>query len=252
MNKAAVLPGLAIVCVIALTNSAYAQTYMGDDHFDFASEKTPAWTLTARTNIFWPEENESGQPTIAGIECRGESAQFSFSVNDAGELQWLRMTFLGAADRDGDRGETSLLGDHLWLYLDGERWEYANIPVRSIQFSNLDYPRMEGDGIITGGWRGHPALRKSPDQPWLHLSRFYERLVAAKKIAWGFKSRDWTVVDRNVAENRLPRAWQTTRYPIDNAGLQNAVSWCARQVSSDAAYVLPDGIKKRIALKRDQ
>jgi hypothetical protein len=172
-------------------------------------------------------------------------------MNSNGEFQWLRITFLGAPEKDGDREEITHTGDRLWLYVDGERWEYANIPSRFSQFSNLDYPQPEGD-IVTGGWVGHEVIRKRADQPWLHLSRVYERLIAAKKLQWSFKSRNWADVGKETAAKQLSSQWQTTRYPIDNTGLQHAVSWCARQATSDAAYVLPDGIKRRMALKLDR
>jgi hypothetical protein len=64
----------------------------------------------------------------------------------------------------------------------------------------------------------------------------------AKKLEWGFKSRDWTVIDRTIPENQLPEGWQHKRYKINNSGLAKAVSWCAERVASEKAYVLPDRI----------
>jgi hypothetical protein len=159
-----------------------------------------------------------------------------FSMSGAGALSSLRIRFSRDVERIGPQ-EATLLGDQLWLYIDGERWEYANIPGRST-FSNFDYRKNEG-GIVIGGWLGHQAVRKSHGGEWIHLSRFYERLIAAKRIEWGYKSRDWAVVNRHVTENQLPKGWETARYQINNAELRSAVSWCARQVGSRAPYVLP-------------
>jgi hypothetical protein len=72
------------------------------------------------------------------------------------------------------------------------------------------------------------------------LNRFNETLVNARRLEWGFISRDWTVVSHNEA-NELPQKWQSRRYPIDNAKLRDAISWCSAQVASDAARTLmPD------------
>ncbi|RYF44821.1 MAG: hypothetical protein EOO38_17145 [Cytophagaceae bacterium] len=68
------------------------------------------------------------------------------------------------------------------------------------------------------------------------------RIVTAKRIEWSFKSRDWTAINPNVVENRLPENWEKIRYPINNEGLAAAVSWCAKYVASEDAYILPKRI----------
>lgn len=206
--------------------------------FDFATERTASWSLTATTKL-----NRADPPAIDHISCLGQNEQFGFSMNGSGALEWLNIKFLSNPEEDGDRSQITLLGDHLWLYVDGERWEYANIPFSSL-LKNFKYSQPDGDIILM--WRGHPAVRKGDSHPWLHLSRIYELLIAAQKIEWSYKSRDWTVVDKTVRDNQLPEGWQTTRYAIDNRGLEESVSWCAKQVSSDAAYTLPDPFRSEI------
>ncbi|MCW4462074.1 hypothetical protein OK349_10180 [Sphingomonas sp. BT-65] len=210
------------------------------DSFDFATERSNGWDLKATTQVNWRQPG--GLPTVTQIGCRGESPQFSFEMDSAGTLTSLRISFLGSPDEDGEREQITLLGDRLWLYIDGERWEYANIPLPSRQFSNLPYPESKPGEIILI-WRGHQAVRRTESEPWRHVSRLYERLIAARKIAWSFKSRNWKDVDSSVPENRLPEGWNRVRYPVDNRGLGDAVTWCERQVASKAAFVLPDTLK---------
>lgn len=226
------------IAAVAVPSHALAQPR--PDSFDFASSRSGAWELTATTDVKWPERAGPGQlPTVADIYCRGESPQFAFTMAGTGALSFLRINFLGAPDSEGEREQLTLLGDRLWLHIDGERWEYANIASRSRAFSNLPYPPPAERGMILV-WSGFQAVRRTEKDPWIHLSRLYERLIGARKIEWSFKSRNWKDVDSSIDENRLPAGWNTRRYPVDTRGLRDAVSWCARQVASDAAYVLPD------------
>jgi hypothetical protein len=227
-----------IASVVVLLPTAKATGQTNKESFDFAVMHTPTWDVTATTNVFWPEPAGTRGPTVAGVECRGEGSQFNFSMNSSRKVIWLRPTFVGKARNKGERDELAYTGDHLWLYLDNEKWEYANIPARSDEFSNIKYPRPESD-IITGGWRGYQAVRRSEGEPWLNIDIIYLRIISAKRIEWSFKSRDWTAIDPNVVENRLPENWEKTRYPINNEGLAAAVSWCAKHVSSEDAYILP-------------
>jgi hypothetical protein len=167
---------------------AKAMTQSNDDSFDFAVMRTPAWVLTATTSVNWSEPPTAGYPTVASVECRGESRQFVFDVNRSAEISWLRTRFLGKADEDGERDEITLLGDRLWLYIDGERWEYANIPTHSAEFSNIQYPPPKSD-IVLPVWRGYQAVRRAEDQPWINLKLIYYRLINADQIEWSFKSR---------------------------------------------------------------
>ncbi|WP_447725992.1 hypothetical protein [Sphingomonas koreensis] len=215
-----------------------------DDSFDFAVMRTPTWALTATTNVDWRHFPAARYPTVASIECNGESQQFHFSMDSTGDVSWLHARLLGTADDDGERNEITLLGDRIWLYIDGERWEYANIPEHSGAFSNILYPAPESD-IIVSSWRGYQAVRRAEDQPWINLKLIYHRLITAMRIEWSFKSRDWAVVDKNNVANQLPRNWRNTRYKVDNQGLHDAVFWCARQVSSEDAYILPARMLER-------
>ena len=236
MGGAVVWAGTAIGCAAMLFATA-APGQERPDSFDFAAERLNGWDLKATTEIDW---RRSAEPAVSDLRCYGERPPITFEMNHEGMLTALRIDFLGKADADGD---ITLLGDHLWLYLDGERWEYANIPKHSWQFSNLRYPLPKQDEVVLGGWRGHQAIRRSESKPWRHVSRLYERLIAARRIEWGFKSRNWTQVNRSEPDNQLPADWQTARYPIDNRGLHDAVSWCERQIASKAAFVLPQALK---------
>jgi hypothetical protein len=234
---------VASVVATPLPAKAMMQTD-ADDSFDFAVMRTPAWALKATTNVNWGHPPATRQPIVASVECRGESRQFDFNMSGSGEVSSLRARFLGKAEEDGEREEITLLGDHLWLYIDGERWEYANIPAHSAEFSNIPYLPSESD-IILSVWRGHQAVRRAEDQPWINLKLIYHRLITAKRIEWSFKSRDWAVVDQKNVKNQLPENWKNTRYEVDNEGLQAAIFWCARQVLSEDAYILPTNIRER-------
>ena len=241
MNKAVTF---LVASIVATSSSAEAMMQTEADSFDFAVMRTPTWTLTATTNVNWGHSPAIRYPTVAGVECTGESPQFAFNMSSSGGVSSLRAKLLGKADEDGEREEITLLGDRIWLYIDEERWEYANIPAHSREFSNIPYPPPESD-IILPVWRGYQVVRRAEDQPWVNLNLLYHRLITAKRIEWSFKSRDWTVVDMKNVENRLPRNWQTTRYRIDNEGLNDAIFWCARQVSSEKAYILPTRMRER-------
>lgn len=228
-----------IVCTLLALTPANAIAQEASGSFDFAISKDSRWEMTATSHINWPENKLL--PTIANIDCRGESEQFSFELDRSGTLS-LMIRFLGLPDKDGERGEITLLGDRLWLYVDGERWEFAHIPKGSNAFTNIQYPpQPEGDIILI--WIGSRMVRKTERDPWQNLSRIQERLVVARKIEWSYKSRNWKDVDSSIPENRLPAGWNTRRYPIDNKGLGEAISWCSKQISSPAAFVLPAGLK---------
>lgn len=215
-----------------------------DDSFDFATLRTPGWTLTGTTNVNWGRPRAIREPMVSSVECTGESEQFRFTMNASGDVSWLGLSFLGNPDEDGERENITLLGDRLWLYIDGERWEYANIPTHSRAFSNIDYPPPESKEIILL-WHGHKAVRRNQDQPWINFDLLYYRLITAKRIEWRFKSRNWADVDKSESADQLPKNWEKTRYKVDNKGLQDAILWCARQVSSKDAYILPAEIRQQ-------
>lgn len=233
--------------VIAMTSpvNAASRARENEDEFDFAVMRTPDWTLTATTVVNWKHASAGKYPTVASVQCRGESRQFSFSVNSSGEVSWLRVRFLGKPAEDGEQDEITLLGDQLWLYLDGIRWEYANLPARSAHFANITYSKPESDTVMPV-WRGYQAVRTAQSQPWINFKLFYHHLITAKQIEWSFKSGDWTVVNKRDERNYLPNKWKNTRYKIDNEGLSTAIMWCARSVSSDDAYILPRSMHDRI------
>lgn len=242
-KKVSIGTGIALTLTLVGGTALAAQNRGPTDSFDFAEKQMGQWQLKATTHLYRSDRVEKEwSPTVTGVTCDGEAPQGSFKV-DGGMISALRMRFLGSPDKRGNRDEITLLGDHLWLYIDGDRWEFANIPIHSPNFSNGNYPATGPDEVVIADWRGYQAVRKTEKDPWLAINMIYERLMDAKKLEWGFKSREWTVVDKSVSANRLPAHWETTRYPINNRDLKKAIFWCARQISSDNAYTLPDRLK---------
>lgn len=235
MNK---ILAFLTACGAAMVPSASVVAQSDLDSFDFATTSASGWTLTARTSVNW---NDVQYPTVAEVECEGENRNFVFHMNKSSDVTYLRVRFLYSIDKKGEAEETAT-GDHLWLYIDGERWEYANFPTHSARFSNFEYPAPDSNIEIVPIWSGYQAVRRAGDQPWIHFKLLYYRLVNAKRIEWSFKSRDWTVFDRQKVGDQLPKNWRTARYVVDDRGLQGAVTWCARQVASKDAYVLPAGM----------
>ncbi len=231
--------GVASAIMVTRPSTAIAQDA---DSFDFAVERTAAWSLKATTNVNWNTDSPNVSPTISSVSCRGESRQIDFEVNDAADVASLTTRFLGQVKPDGEQDEITLIGDHLWLYIDGTRWEYANIYARPSEFRNIKYPRSD-DEIIMTVWRGYHAIRATYGDPWINIRVLYDRIINAQKLEWGFKLRDWENVNQGVLENRLPADWRTRRYKIDNTGLKQAVKWCAGQITSKAAYSLPSNMQ---------
>lgn len=210
--------------------------------FDFATAAQDGFKLKAWTEINWND----GQPYVGDILCEGWSEDASFEIEGSGNIRSLRLGFHGLPDEDGERSGITLTGDTLWLYVDGQRYEYRNIGMAAPTFSNHTYPpdpNPEREIILT--WRGHHAVRASETDPFMHLSRIYSDLVSAKAIEWGYKSRNWNDVDQREPENRLPDGWETRRYPVKIAGLRAAVDWCTRQVQSDAARAFPANLQTK-------
>lgn len=208
--------------------------------FDFAIAKLDGFELKAQTEINWHE----GQPYVGEILCEGASEDVLFEVEGDGSFRSLRLSFHGLPDEDDERSDITLTGDALWLYVDGRRYEYRNIATPAPTFSNRSYPPdPDPERVILPVWRGHQAVRASESDSFMHLSRIYPDLIGAKKIEWGYKSRNWRDVDQREAENQLPDGWETRRYPIKTAGLQVAVDWCTRQVQSDAARAFPANLQ---------
>lgn len=147
--------GVASAIIVAHPTTAIAQNA---DSFDFAVSHTAAWSLKATTNVNWNTDRPDLPPTISSVSCQGESPQLSFEVNDTAGVASLRIRFLGQVKPDGDQDEITSIGDHLWLYIDGTRWEYANISARPSEFSNVNYPKSD-DEIIMTIWRGYHAIR---------------------------------------------------------------------------------------------
>lgn len=228
------------VCIagFALSGShAHARTPIS---FESGNAHGPAWTTKATTDV---DRSGNGPPRVSGVRCFGEGPEFKFEMDGTTDLITFGLEFPGKPDSDDGQTQITLLGDHLWLFIDGERWEYANIPVRSFVFKNVAYAPPSDIQIMD--WRGYQAVRRNEAEPWIHLKLIFHRLISAKQVRWGFKSRDWTVVDRTIPDNGLPSDWQSKRYDIDTHGLRDAFDWCARHVSGDEAYILPNGFDDR-------
>jgi hypothetical protein len=226
------LPGAGAQQVARATSPASNQ-----HEFEFAKGRVGKFELNASTQINWRDD----APFIGETSCYASNSDISFVVGNAAQIQWITFGFYGPPDHAGDRSQITLTGDRLWLFVDGRRYEYRNVPRLSDRFSNYPYPRAPdgSDAIILPIWHGYRAIRASATEPFMNMSVIYGDILRAKTLAWGFKSRDWKQVDRSVPENNLPRGWQRRRYRIDNEDLSAAVEWCARAVTSDAARRLP-------------
>lgn len=228
---------LAAGCAVQLTAQNLPR------QFDFAKLKVGDWSLRAETEIMWAEEQSKKFPRIEEVNCYGQSPDADFSMNSSAAVD-LMLRFRGP-DEDGGLGEITATGDHLWLYVDGERWEYANIERRPSELLNVEYPVYNREEeIIIPVWRGFQAVRKSPKDPWTNFDLIQGKLLSAKKLAWGFKSRDWNVVNREL--NELPNGWQNARYLIDSTHWREVTDWCSRQVASEEARTLPADLLKYI------
>lgn len=235
---------LVAACAFASAPAPLAADAFEDSRFIFAEHSTPEWDLRATTSVNWRGNIDGPWTEASSVECFGESPQASFKVDGTGDLAWIHIKFLSDPDSDGERKHITSLADHLWLFIDGERWEYANISTRPRGFSNVEYPDHDVDIIAV--WAGYQAVRKGEGQPWINFRLLYDRLLKARKVQWAFKSRDWELVDKDNPESQLPRDWRSRRYLVDRKGLTDAFFWCARQVSSESAHVLPDRLLKKV------
>ena len=214
------------------TVSANAQRRPGS--FDFAETKIARFEIKATTEIEWT----AGAPYIAAINCEGGNEDVRFTVNQAGRVTSLDFTFDGPLGEDGDRESITALGDTLWLFVDRKKLEFHNVGTPTNRFLDYTYPPEEDREILLI-WTGYRAVRTSVDGPLIDMTMFYNDIVTARKIEWGFKSRNWNDIAKSNPENALPVGWEKRRYRIANNGLREAVDWCSLQVQSDAARRLP-------------
>ena len=226
-----------LATALAAASSAQAGMPSSDwpREFEFANTKIGNFELAAKTEIEWRGKT----PHLADTLCTGDNDNIRFEVGQRAELRDLTIIFLGDSEPDGDRSHMTLLGDELWLFVDGKRFEFRRIPATEtfINLKNLD---SQAGGVMVMPWRGHSAVRSSNSAPFMNISRINGELISAQKIEWAFKSRNWTQVDRSESDNALPEGWQKRRYAIDNQGLRAALDWCTREVASDRSRRLPD------------
>jgi hypothetical protein len=206
----------------------------GTERFTFAEYRIEGFELEAHT-----EWEAVGAPSVKKIGCNGSNNDVSFYINQAGGIEGLWSGFLMDPDEHGHRAHGRVLGDGLWLYVDGKRYEFRSIGAPEDQFLNYPYPPVEPHDIILL-WRGTHSIRQSDTEPFRPLSSIYEKMVNTKKLAWGIKDPDSTVSDRG------PKLGSKRRYRIDNTGLKQAVEWCRRQVASPAARTLPEAELARL------
>lgn len=208
---------------------------------DFATTKIEGFEIDAKTSIQWADAD----PYIDEITCEGDNQEVSFTVNRQGAVSRLNFAFDSPPDKEGNRENLTYLGDTLWFFIDGKKFEFRNVGTPGNRFSNHIYKPRDGEGgEIILIWNGYQALKKFPDGPPMHISMFYKNIVDAGKVEWSFKSRNWTDLDQRNPKNALPAGWETRRYRIDNKGLRAAVDWCAMQVASEAAKKLPPAMKR--------
>jgi hypothetical protein len=225
--------GAILFAVLTATASSAAEIEARPSEFDFATDEIGSFHTVATTSIDW----SNGEPRLQGVTCVGQNQDIRFVVDGTGRLQQLQVTFL--REKSGDReGVSVLLGDSLWLFVDGKRFEYRNVSVTD-RFANYRYVSSPAGTIILADFRGYQGVREHASDPFMNLSRIYSDIVRAKSLRWAFKSRNWNQVDASVPENALPRGWQHRRYRIDNEHLKGAVDWCTSAVASDRAQYLP-------------
>ena len=209
------------------------------NEFEFAKTKLAKFELRAKTDIVWGERG----PSISDITCFGDNQDISFVIDRSTKINFLRFAFRGPPASDGDREQITLLGDTLWLFIDGKKYEYRNIPYVPT-FTNHPLSPGSPDEIVVMPWRGYQAVQVASGNGFVNLSRIYHEIMAAKRIEWAFKSRNWKQVDPKVPGNVLPSGWQTRRYEINSRDLATAVDWCSRAVTSDNAKRLPPALMK--------
>ena len=218
---------------------AHLQAASQADEFEFARTNLANFELRAKTDVVWGERG----PSIADVTCFGDNQDISFVVDRSTKINFLRFAFRGPSASDGDREQITLLGDTLWLFIDGKKYEYRNIPyVPTFTNRPLSPAPASADEIVILTWRGYQAVQPASGNGLIDLSRIYHDIMAAKRIEWAFKSRNWKQVDQKVPDNALPSGWQTRRYKIDTRDLDKAVAWCSRSVTSDEAKRLPPAL----------
>lgn len=247
----AILHTLIVTALCPLTVEANAQITRLPDKFTYAESEIENWEMKAITKIRWSYRDirkRPNYPNIDKIECLGESDDIQFSMSAEGSISWMNLGFHGEPDEDGYRRDLTTIGDRLWLYIDRERWEFARVGVPLATFSNVSYPTSneEDENVIILTWRGYKAVRKSENEPLVHISRLYEKIISAKTIKWGFKSRDWDDIGSRTPSNELPKGWKRKRYSIKNSNLKSAVDWCSKQVQSRQARSLPPEVLRYI------
>jgi hypothetical protein len=197
--------GLATItvamAVAAISGQAAAES--ADRHeFTFERTKIGDFELNATTEIDWRDQ----VPFVRDISCTGDNQDISFVVDEAGKLERMRMAFLGLPEPDGDRPHITLLGDALWLFVDGKRYEYRNIRWPSERFTNYSYRPAPKPEIVLPVWRGYQAIRASGSDPFINASAIYGDILRSTTLEWSFKSRNWNQVDRSVPETRCLKA----------------------------------------------
>jgi hypothetical protein len=224
----------ALIAVLLLASTpTRAQVASRPAEFNFAKAKIGRFETTATTTLNWRDNT----PRIQSISCVGDNGEIRFVVDRTGRLQQLQIGFVGPSV-NGNPEHLTLLGDALWLFVDGKRYEYRNIPIED-RFANYSYPPAPAGTIILPDFRGYEGVRVLASEPFMNLARIYADIVKAKSLRWAFKSRNWKQVNRSVPENALPPGWQHQRYRIDNEKLNAAVDWCTKAVASERARDLP-------------
>jgi hypothetical protein len=228
-GSALLIAGLSIGLVSTSANSGNRT-----DRFVFAEHKIEEFELEAHT-----EWEGDGAPSVRSVGCNGSNNDIDFYINQVGGIEGLRSRFLLDPDESGHRNHGRVLGDDLWLHIDGKKYEYRSIGYPGDRFLNYPYPPVKPVEIILV-WRGTQSIRRNDAEPFRPLASIYEEMVNARKLAWGVKKLDPTVSDRG------PNPELKRRYRIDNTGLRQAVEWCRRQVASPAARTLPEAELARL------
>lgn len=225
---------LALLFVAAYNAPAFAEKAPLNS-FVFATSKIGNFEVSAETKINWSGD----EPYISTISCSGNNGAVSFDIDSIGNFRRLFLNFRSIPGSSLER--TIYTGDRFWLYVDNKRYEYALIGTGYTEFRNYAYRPVDSDGdnAIILQLTVAPSVKPTDGDAFMSLNRVSSEIVGAKKLAWSFKSRNWSDVDPSSPEDRLPEGWERRRYSIDNTKLSDAVRWCTLQVASPIARTLP-------------
>ena len=214
------LVGLAISLVGAAPPDAGSPS-----EISFAEQAFGGWRAKAVTKVEYEvDANRKGPfPYARDVVCE---------VQRNGMAVWLDRKGRYSIDLSGENPsadeENSDFGKLNVRSLRIDRIPYEAKAVQTVyarrKFGDVDYPPVEGDGIMLPVFGGYVAVRRNPSEPWLEITQLIPELLRARTVRIGH--------GRQV-DGRVPRIYHLT---LSLAELRPALKWCEGQVQSEAAY----------------